>query len=101
MKYVVMFEDDEAFAGMRARYLPDHLAFLHQNATVIDAAGPLLQADSGQPAGGLWLVDAESENAVRQLVEADPFWPTGLRKKVSILLWKRVFAAGETLIETL
>ncbi len=101
MKFLVMFEDDEAFAAMRARYLPDHLAFLHQHAAVIDAAGPLQEATSGLPAGGLWQVEAEDETAVRSLIEADPFWPTGLRKKVSILLWKRVFAGGETLIEKL
>ena len=101
MKFVVMFEDDEAFAAMRARRLPDHLAFLHQHASVIDAAGPLVEAASRQAAGGLWLVEADDENTVRQLVETDPFWPTGLRKKVSILCWKQVFAGGVTLIDTL
>ena len=101
MKFVVMFEDDEAFAAMRARHLPDHLAFLHQHASAIEVAGPLLEAASGQPAGGLWLVEAADAAAVRTLVEADPFWPTGLRRSVSILAWKRVFADDETLIEAL
>ena len=31
------------------------------------------------------------------LVHEDPFWPTGLRKSVRVLLWKRVFADGKSL----
>jgi hypothetical protein len=30
--------------------------------------------------------------AVRTLVEVDPFWPSGLRESVRILEWTRVFA---------
>ena len=49
-------------------------------------------------AGGLWLVEAESAEAVRRLCEADPFWPTGLRQDVRILEWRQVFADGRRLI---
>jgi hypothetical protein len=35
---------------------------------------------------------------VRRLIEADPFWPTGLRKAVRVLEWTRVFADGKPLI---
>ena len=101
MKFVVLFEDDESFAEMRARYLADHLAFLHRNAACIEAAGPLRDAADGSAAGGLWLVEAEDATGARALVEQDPFWPTGLRKSVSILAWTRVFANGETLIQSL
>ena len=93
MIFAVLFEDHEEFGHMRPKLMPDHLAFLERNAASISAAGPLKDAD-GAPAGGLWLVSADSREAVQALIEADPFWPTGLRKSVRILEWTQVFADG-------
>jgi hypothetical protein len=94
MLFAVLFEDDSAKAEMRPKHMPAHLGFLEQNGRQILAAGPLSDA-GGQGAGGLWLVEAESHAAVEALVQADPFWPTGLRKAVRILAWKQVFAEGK------
>jgi uncharacterized protein YciI len=74
-----------------------HLAFLEQHRDRIRAAGPLLE-DDDKAAGGLWLVDADGVEAVRALVQGDPFWPTGLRRSVRVLRWKQVFADGRRLI---
>ena len=93
MLFAILFEDNDEFGHVRPKLMPDHLAFLERNADVIQAAGPLKNAE-GVPAGGLWLVSAESHEAVHALVEADPFWPTGLRKSVRILEWTQVFADG-------
>ena len=93
MIFAVLFEDNDDFAEMRPKLMPDHLAFLERNAAAIRAAGPL-KDDEDVPAGGLWLVTADSRAAVQALVEADPFWPTGLRKSVRILEWTQVFAEG-------
>ena len=92
MLYAVLFEDDPAKTGERRRHMPAHLAFLEREADRIRAAGPLLDGEAG--AGGLWLVEADAESAVRRLVEADPFWPTGLRRSVRILAWRQVFSDG-------
>ncbi|HVG80870.1 MAG TPA: YciI family protein [Methylomirabilota bacterium] len=92
MIYCVFFEDDPRHADQRAKHMQAHLAFLKANAQAIDAAGPLTDSASGTPAGGLWVVRAPDADAVRTLVEADPFWPTGLRKSVRILEWKQVFS---------
>jgi uncharacterized protein YciI len=92
--FAVLFEDDPARAEVRGRLMPDHLAFLERNAGRVRAAGPLKSADNGAPAGGLWLVDASNKAAVDTLVREDPFWPTGLRRSVSVLEWKQVFADG-------
>lgn len=94
MLFAVLFEDNDGFGDIRPKLMPDHLAFLERNATSVRAAGPL-KDEAGVPAGGLWLVSAESHHAVQALVEADPFWPTGLRKSVRILEWTQVFADGE------
>ena len=97
MIYAVLFEDDASRAEMRPIHMPAHLAFLEQNASSILSAGPLTDTADGGPAGGLWLVQAETPEDVRALIEADPFWPTGLRKSVRILKWSQVFADGTRL----
>jgi len=98
MQYVILFEDDEGRAEMRGRHMADHLAFLEANRAAIRGAGPLSDADTGAPAGGLWLVEADNLEGVQALYRADPFWPTGLRKSVRVLRWRQVFADGRRLV---
>ncbi len=95
MIYAVLFEDDERQAAMRPRHMAAHLAFLESQAANIQAAGPLEDSADGAAAGGLWVVEAADPRAVRALIEADPFWPTGLRKTVRVLEWTQVFAGGK------
>ena len=92
--YAILFEDNVNCSTQRVKYMDDHLKFLETNAGNIKAAGPLMDTDTGNPAGGLWLVEANDAKAARALVEADPFWPTGLRKSVRILHWRQVFRDG-------
>jgi uncharacterized protein len=93
--FIVLFEDDPARAEeVRRKHMADHLAFLEKHAAMVRAAGPLRDATDDTPAGGLWLVEAESAGRVDQLVWEDPFWPTGLRRSVRVLAWKQVFADG-------
>lgn len=95
MLFAVCFTDDPARADQRPRLMAAHLAFLEANRTAVRAAGPLLDGAAG--AGGLWLVEAPDAATVRRLVEADPFWPSGLRQAVRILVWRQVFADGRRL----
>jgi len=98
MLYAVLFEDNPSLGSdVRQRFMPAHLSFLAKNAGAIKAAGPL-RTSSGDPAGGLWLVDADSAGIVDALVKEDPLWPTGLRRSVRILNWSQVFADGRRLI---
>ncbi len=98
MKYAVLFEDNDEFAHMRPKFMADHLQFLADNSDRIEIAGPMKEAQSQQPAGGLWMVDAESPEQVQALFETDPFWPTGLRKSIRILEWTHVYAYGKKMI---
>jgi uncharacterized protein len=98
MLYAVLFEDNTALgADVRRQHMSAHLLFLEKNARRIKAAGPL-RASSGDPAGGLWVVETDSSDQVDALVKADPFWSTGLRRSVRILNWSQVFADGRRLI---
>jgi uncharacterized protein YciI len=98
MLYAVLFEDDANLGSdVRRQYMPAHLSFLEQNAARVKAAGPL-RVSSGDPAGGLWIVEAASPDAVDALIREDPFWPTGLRRSVRVLSWSQVFADGKRLI---
>jgi uncharacterized protein YciI len=98
MLFAVMFEDNPGTGpDIRARHMPDHLAFLECNNAQIKAAGPLVTG-AGSGAGGMWLVQAGDEASVRKLVEEGPLWPTGLRKSVRILCWNQVFSDGQRLI---
>lgn len=94
MMYAVLFQDNEEHADKRKLFMQDHLAFLESNADQIKSAGPLFDSARDKSAGGLWVVDAPDPETVQHLVEADPFWPTGLRKSVRILQWTQVFADG-------
>ena len=98
MHHIVLFEDNpQAGTDIRQLHMPAHLAFLERNGRSVSAAGPLL-TEAGAPAGGLWLVEAPGVSEVEALVHEDPFWPTGLRKSVQILVWSQVFADGRRLI---
>lgn len=99
MKFVILFEDNaDADPDIRKTHMSDHLAFLERHADAVNAAGPLTDRD-GSPAGGIWIVDVDTAETARQLVEEDPFWPTGLRKSVNILAWTQVFANGRRMIQ--
>jgi len=98
MEYIVLFEDNTAASiDVRRTHMPEHLAFLERNGSRIRAAGPLTAPD-GQRAGGLWLVTANDPSEIDTLINADPFWSTGLRRSVRILEWTKVFANGQRLV---
>lgn len=91
MIYAVLFNDNPAAPpDLRKRHMAAHLEFLAANPG-IHAAGPLFE--TGNPAGGLWLVEADAAQQVEALIRRDPFWPTGLRATHRILEWSRVHHA--------
>lgn len=95
MTFVILFQDNpDADPTLRSTHMRSHLAFLEDNANVIQAAGPLGHPD-GTGAGGMWIVNTPTPDAANDLVKADPFWPTGLRDSYQILVWTQVFADGE------
>jgi hypothetical protein len=93
MLFCVIFEDNAGQDHLRRQHMSEHLSFLTARGQQIEGAGPLFQDGSGH--GGMWLVQAADAAEVQALVEAAPFWPTGLRKSVTILEWRQVFRYGQ------
>lgn len=75
--------DDGLAAPIRAATRPAHRAYMDQFAARVRLGGPVLGAD-GQGCGGLMLVEAESEEAVREMVRNDPFEQAGLSSHIEI-----------------
>ena len=81
MPHIVLFEDNEDQAHQRQTHMADHLAFLEDQCTSeIAAAGPLYLIRRIQVPGDCGLSTHPRAPPFEALVEADPFWPTGLRK---------------------
>lgn len=82
MVYRVDRTDGQADA-IRAATRPAHRAYMDQFAARVRLGGPVLDAD-GRGCGGLMLVEAESEQAVRDMVANDPFELAGLSARIDI-----------------
>ncbi len=75
--------DDGQAGAIRAATRPAHRAYMDQFAGRVRMGGPILDA-RGEGCGGLMLVEAESEDAVRAMVANDPFEIAGLSSRIDI-----------------
>lgn len=91
MLFAVTFRDDPTRVDVRQQQMAAHLAFLESVQSDVLVAGSLRDGDGPAPIGALWIVEAESEEAVRQLAERDPFWIHRLRASVTIHRWSKAF----------
>jgi uncharacterized protein YciI len=64
-----------------------HLAYVRDNLGIIKVAGPVLDA-AGEMAGSLFIIEAETAEAVEAFSAADPYRKAGLFGQVTILPWK-------------
>lgn len=69
--------------AIRAETRPLHRQYMDQFAARVRLGGPILDAE-GQSCGGLMLIEAESQEEVRAIVEADPFEKAGLSARIDI-----------------
>ncbi|HEY6334706.1 MAG TPA: YciI family protein [Alphaproteobacteria bacterium] len=84
MLYAILFVDDPAKRSVREAQMKSHLEFLARHNDVILAAGSLREDASGNPTGGLWIVDVPDRAVAEALYLADPFRTEGLRSSVEI-----------------
>jgi hypothetical protein len=67
-----------------------HLAFIDTLLEHVRLAGPLLTDDGSGMIGSLFLVEAESLEAVREINARDPYMQAGLFGKVTIRPFRQV-----------
>lgn len=89
MLFAVFFTDRQNQGALRATHLQAHIDWVAANRAHVLVAGSLRVDPAEVPKGGLWIVEADSKEAVHQLMQTDPFWTCGLRERVEVLYWSK------------
>jgi len=90
MLYVMICEDKPDSQELRMATRAAHLAFIDTLLDQVRLAGPLLSDDGGTMIGSLFLVEADSLDAVRDINARDPYMLAGLFGKVTIRPFRQV-----------
>jgi uncharacterized protein YciI len=98
MFFAVIFKDKSNSGELRKLHLAAHLAWLDLHQSMVRIGGSLRSELDQTPAGGLWIVEADSKQTIQDLLETDPFWTFGLRQSVEILHWSKAFEDRKSLI---
>jgi uncharacterized protein YciI len=72
MLFAVTCTDRQGALDIRLKNRPAHLEWAGAEGSPIKMAGPLLDKNE-QPAGSLLIIEAEDENALRDILAADPY----------------------------
>jgi uncharacterized protein YciI len=92
MLFVIHALDRDDALETRLAHYARHKAFLadHQHPAVgIVMSGPLVSDDGTKMIGSLFLVEAESRQAVEAFHRSDPFFEAGIWKTTSITAFQR------------
>lgn len=89
MLFAVLFTDHPDHGSLRTQHLQAHIDWVAEHADTVRVAGSLRVEPGDVPKGGLWIVEADSKQAVHQLIQTDPFWTCGLRERVEVLHWSK------------
>jgi len=96
--FAVIFADKVDQAELRAKHLRAHIAWVDEHKNSVLVAGSLRHEPSDIPRGGLWVVEAESKDAVFELMKTDPFYTCGLRQGVEVLHWSKALQHHKALV---
>lgn len=89
MLFAVLFTDKPGQGALRTQHLQAHIDWVADHQDTVLVAGSLRHEPQDVPRGGLWIVEAESKQAVHDLMVTDPFWTCGLRQSVEVLHWSK------------
>ena len=98
MLFAVLLNDKPGHGETRARHLQAHIEWVDEHKDKILVAGSLRQDPTDTPKGGLWVVEAESREAVFELVSSDPFFTCGLRQSVEVFHWNKALPNHKALV---
>lgn len=91
MLYVIQFRDNPAMRHLRPELMAAHLEFLRANDAKVRVAGSLRKESDDRAVGGLWIVDVQKFEEIKQLYTEDPFWQGGLRASVEVYHYVKAF----------
>jgi uncharacterized protein YciI len=91
MLFVVRFTDKPGTLPLRQQFLPAHVEWLDAQKATILVAGSVRHEPDAAPVGGVWIVEADSKDAIEALLKFDPFWRNGIRQTYEILHWNKAF----------
>lgn len=90
MLYACICKDKPNSSETRQQTRETHLEHLRNHAGAIVSAGPLLGNDGSTPVGSLLIVEADSLEAARAMMEADPYAKAGLFERIDVYPWRWV-----------
>jgi len=90
MLYACICQDKPGSGDLRQQTREAHLDHLRGHAGAVVSAGPLLSDDGTTPVGSLLIVEAQSVDAARAMMEADPYAKAGLFERIEVYPWRWV-----------
>ena len=97
MRFVVIFEEGQEMAPVRAAHEPAHLGFLELHREEIRMAGGLREQHGGAYVGGLWVFEVESRERAIELIELDPYYKANPRS-YRLLAWGKALPQYEVIM---
>lgn len=86
--FLLRFTDKPDSLAIRQRHMAEHVAWLDAHADAVLVAGTMRVAQDDPPLAAIWIVRAESAEAVLALSDGDPFWTNGLRATREVFLYR-------------
>ena len=71
MLFAVIFRDKPGHGHVRQQWLDAHIRWVDEHSAVVRVAGSLRRESGEVPIGGLWIVEAESKQAIDALLRSD------------------------------
>lgn len=96
MLFAVTCTDRQGVLDVRMKHRSEHLLWAADEASPVKMAGPLLGAEDA-PVGSLLIVEAESEDALREILAQDPYAKADLFSDVFWIPFKWTVKAPEGL----
>ena len=93
MHYVLICEDKPDSEALRLANREDHLRWVGTKSAAIKLAGPMLSDDGEHMLGSLFIIEAESADAVRAFNADDPYTKAGLWGNVVVRPFRQVIPA--------
>lgn len=90
MLYACVCTDKPEAGDLRQQTREAHLAHLRSHSDAIVSAGPLLSDDQSRPVGSLLIVEADTLEAARAMMEADPYARAGVFERIEVYPWRWV-----------